>query len=159
MRRSWLLLLLLGCSSNEPTQPIDGPGLSGRWRVVLGPAQGGTGLCTLSDISLEVIEKANEAQPVDSLLGNYSGGQGTCPYDPGSGQQDFEVAFPLDSILYGIVDRRGADTIVDIRFGEPGRGTLGGVANGQTSMSGSVFIFVTDPAGHVTRAFFTAQRE
>jgi hypothetical protein len=160
LRRSWLALLLLGCGGSEAVQPVpEGPGLSGRWQVSLGPAFGGTGPCTLTGLSLELLEKHNETQPVDSLLGSYSGGQGSCPFDPGTGEENFDVGFPLDSVLYGLVDRRGVDTLVHIRFGEPGSGTFEGVVGSPDSIRGSAFVFVQDPAGHVVRADFIARRE
>jgi hypothetical protein len=130
------------------------PTTTGVWTVAIGPA---TVNCTITNLTLNITEKHNPTQPVDSILGRYAGGQGTCPFDEGTGFQDYPVSFPLDSILYGLVDRRGTDTTVSIQFGDPSRGSMIGAFRGD-SIVGSLFIFVQDPRGNVVRANAVARR-
>jgi hypothetical protein len=134
------------------------PTMTGHWALTIGVTPAGAGLCTLTDLTLDITEKHNVSQPVDSLLGTYTGGEGSCPYDFGSGVQNYPVSFPLDSTLYGFIDRQGTpDTLVYLDFGNPRRGTFVGYPGGD-SIAVSLYVFVQDPSGHVVRTIAVARR-
>jgi hypothetical protein len=125
-------------------------------------APGGAGNCTIADLTLDIIEKQNPDQPVDSLLGRYSGGEGTCPYtsfETGS-VVDYPVSYPLDSMLYGVIDRQDpTDTgRFTLHFGDnPRRGTSGGYPDAD-SLVITLFSFVQNPSGSVVRSVGVARR-
>jgi hypothetical protein len=74
---------------------------------------------------------------------------------------DYPLSYPLDSLLYGVIDRvnPGEPVTFSAHFGaDPNRGTMGGSRDAD-SLVITLFSFVQDPTGAVVRSIAVGRRQ